>query len=67
MSQLRFYCHSTIDANLEDYRSPKVDWIDYLKSLPYVVDAVLNVSPRIETIITFESEAHKTWFILRWS
>ena len=52
-------------------------WVDYLKSFPHVIDAEfftgteggfvnrLDVEPY--TIITFDSEEHKTWFILRWS
>ena len=57
MIQLRIPSPSNID-----------EWLRYLKSLTYVKDAewidrLLNPY----TLITFESEAHKNWFILRWS
>jgi|688.fasta_scaffold850658_1 hypothetical protein len=46
-------------------------WTQYIKSLPGVKDAEWVSSSRSKgnphTLITFESESDKTWFILRWS
>jgi hypothetical protein len=72
MIQLIVKSQSVIDKNLEaEWESDSIeidDWLSYLKSLTYVKDAewidrLLNPY----TLITFESEEHKTWFILRWS
>jgi hypothetical protein len=72
MIQLRIPSPSEIDENLEaEWGADTIsirEWLSYLKSLEYVKDAewVDTVSESC-TLITFESEAHKTWFILRWS
>jgi hypothetical protein len=72
MIQLRIPSPSNIDENLEaEWEAEDInidEWLRYLKSLTYVKDAewidrLLNPY----TLITFESEAHKNWFILRWS
>ena len=72
MIQLRIPSPSNIDENLEaEWEAEDInidEWLRYLKSLTYVKDAewidrLLNPY----TLITFESEAHKTWFVLRWS
>ena len=72
MIQLKIYSPSDIDENLEaEWEEEDInidEWLSYLKSLTYVKDAewidrLLNPY----TLITFESEAHKNWFILRWS
>ena len=72
MIQLIVKSQSVIDGNLEAvWESDSIeidDWLSFLKSLTYVKDAewidrLLNPY----TLITFESEEHKTWFILRWS
>jgi hypothetical protein len=72
MIQLRIPSPSNIDENLEaEWEAEDInidEWLSYLKSLTYVKDAewidrLLNPY----TLITFESEAHKNWFILRWS
>jgi hypothetical protein len=47
------------------------DWEEVIKSLPYVKDAKwITIGSSIGgsyTLITFENEAHKNWFIMRWS
>ena len=72
MIQLIVKSSSDIDENLEaEWESADInidEWLSYLKSLTYVKDAewidkVLNAY----TLITFESEADKTLFVLRWS
>lgn len=59
---------SDIDKNLEAEWGAaimKVDeWLSYLKSLTYVMDAEWFDS---YTVLTFESEEYKTWFLMRWS
>ncbi len=72
MIQLKVPTNSIMDDNLEaECEEEDIDideWLSYLKSLTYVKDAewVDKVLNRY-TLITFESEAHKTWFVLRWS
>jgi hypothetical protein len=77
MSELIIMSSSTIDVNLESGWASEFyqidDWLDYLKSLPTVIDATWHErewnggdNPSY-TLITFESEAHKNWFVLRWS
>jgi hypothetical protein len=63
-----------MDNNLSDYvRSYAADdWVSKVKLLPGVKDAEWVSASRSSvdsshTLITFESEADKTWFILRWS
>jgi hypothetical protein len=72
MIQLKVTTSSTMDLNLEaEWESADInidEWLSYLKSLNYVKDAEwIDRLPNPYTLITFESEAHKTWFILRWS
>jgi hypothetical protein len=73
MIQLKIYSPSDIDENLEaEWVSEDIEideWLRYLKSLTYVKDAEWNTDGPWDsyTLITFESEAHKTWFVLRWS
>ena len=73
MSTLKVESLSNIDLNLEDeWDSETVDvseWLKFVKDLPGVLDAkwVDRSSGYQHTLITFESEAHKSWFILRWS
>ena len=70
MIQLKVPMNSIMNDNLEaecyDYIG---SWESYIKSLPYVKDAVWrwDEDSLSHTRITFESEAHKTWFVLRWS
>jgi hypothetical protein len=73
MIQLKVPTHSTMDNNLEDhfhgYMNDK-EWEAKIKSLPYVKDVVWVNTGSIgtsHTLITFKNEAHKTWFVLRWS
>ena len=73
MIQLRIPSPSNIDENLEaEWEAEDInidEWLRYLKSLTYVKDAEWNDDWQDPpyTLITFESEAHKNWFILRWS
>jgi hypothetical protein len=72
MIQLIVKSSSDIDENLEaEWESADInidEWLSYLKSLTYVKDAEwIDKVLGAYTLITFESEAHKTWFILRWS
>lgn len=72
MTSLKIIANSDMDKNLEiDWDSDEYSieqWIDYLSSLPNVIDVVWtdNVKPAYTTI-TFDSEEAKTWFILRYS
>lgn len=78
MSQLKVSVFSTMTSNLtkewetsELYGTGTIgDWYTFIKSLPNVVDAVFGSdgphSP-CYTLITFESEADRNWFLLRWS
>jgi hypothetical protein len=43
-----------------------ISWTGYIESLPHVKDAKF-VDGESYTLITFDSEEHKTWFLLRWS
>jgi hypothetical protein len=72
MIHLKVHRDSSIDDNLEDHLrgfENVEDWIHQVKSLPYVKDAewVRRDMGGSYTIIIFESEAHKNWFVLRWS
>jgi hypothetical protein len=69
MIQLKVPTNSIMDDNLEDAYNHTDSWESYIKSLPYVKDAVWewDEDSLSHTRITFESEEHKTWFILRWS
>jgi len=74
MIQLIVPWPSPMDNNLEDYVRSYAgdDWVSKVKLLPGVKDAEWVFASRSSvysshTLITFESEADKTWFILRWS
>jgi hypothetical protein len=77
MIQLKVPIQSAMDENLEEgYNSDVLQaginsWTQYVKSLPLVKTAQWVAATRTTgtayTLITFESEEHKTWFILRWS
>ena len=70
---LKFDDTSSIDKNLDDARpyNDSSTWEEYLLSIPYVIDAEWYWSyvnwENSCTLVTFECEAHKNWFILRWS
>lgn len=72
MIQLKVNVNSVIDKNLEiefdiAYNENKTDgWMAFIKAMPNVVDAVWDRYGSY-TLITFESESYKNWFILRWS
>ena len=74
MIQLKVPWPSLMDKNIEDYVRSYAgdDWVSKVKLLPGVKDAEWVSASRSSvdsshTLITFESEADKTWFILRWS
>ena len=76
---LKFHPDSTIyknliDASLESSLVRSETWEEFLCSIPYVIDAEWYWSYNWEnsctiscTIVSFECEAHKNWFLLRWS
>ena len=73
---LKFHPDSTIhkklsDASLESSLDRSETWEEFLCSIPYVIDAEWYWSyvnwENSCTLVTFECEAHKNWFILRWS
>ena len=75
MNTLKVVSLSNIDLNLEDEWDLKDEgvcidkWQNFIKAMPNVVDAkwvVHNDSRYSYTEITFESEAHMNWFIMRW-
>ena len=60
---------SRMDENLEGswYDSEIDEWTDFILSLdPNIIHCKRNLGESV-TIIIFETEAHKNWFILRWS
>jgi hypothetical protein len=73
MIYLKVHQSSSINYNLECHfiRYGSIEgWVRLVKSLPCVKDAKWVNTGSIgtsHTLITFESEAHKTWFVLRWS
>jgi hypothetical protein len=76
MIQLKVPTHSAMDNNIEaewalSESYELITWTMYLESLPYVKSARFVFKTTLNgdshTLITFESEEHKTWFILRWS
>ena len=63
-----------IDAWIEATLVRSETWEEFLCSIPYVIDADRDWSfinyviwENSCTVVTFASEEHKTWFILRWS
>ena len=72
MIQLKVPFNSVMDDNLEyEFNNGGDDWLvddwlDFIRSLQYVKDAFCN-SVHLYTLITFESEAYRNWFVLRWS
>ena len=74
MIQLEIKSSSTIDHNLEQFFNIDADieideWIKLIESLPGVISAewVGRDYWSYATVITFESEQHKNWFLLQWS
>jgi hypothetical protein len=75
MIQLKVPSPSRMDNNLEEEWGADVvamdGWLEYIKLLPGVKDAEwvssLRSKGNAHTLITFESESDKTWFIMRWS
>jgi hypothetical protein len=73
MSELKIPSPSTMDSNIEaEWESSESygfdTWTMYIESLPHVKDAKFVYGEGDNhTLITFDSEAHKNWFILRYS
>ena len=77
MITLKLYSESSIENNLADYKSIAhlgFTWESYLRTFPHITDVEWRISTYINgvfelahTIITFDSEEAKNWFILRWS
>jgi hypothetical protein len=73
MSELKIPSPSTMDSNIEaEWESSESygfdTWTMYIESLPHVKDAKFVYGEGDNhTLITFDSEEHKTWFILRYS
>lgn len=63
---------STMDSNLtEEWHTSELygtgtytDWYNFILSLSGVIGCEMSIS---DTMIYFETEEHKNWFILRWS
>jgi hypothetical protein len=67
MIHLKVFTFSAMDDNLSkewDRLDSWIPWIQYIKSLPHVIEAEWNTT---YTRITFKNEAHKNWFVLSWS
>jgi hypothetical protein len=75
MSQLKVVTFSSMDRNIyaewelsEKFYGYDISWTGYIESLPHVKDAKFVYGDGDSyTLITFDSEEHKTWFILRYS
>jgi hypothetical protein len=75
MSQLKVVTFSSMDRNIykewelsEKLCGYEISWTVYIESLPHVKDAKFVYGEGDSyTLITFDSEEHKTWFILRYS
>ncbi len=69
MSTLIIYKDSILDQKFldmwEDSKGPKLDWSSFIKTLDVNIISVCFVYET--TTIEFTNEAHKSWFILRWS
>ena len=65
---------TTIDNNLvrtwvewENYCNTINNWVEFLCTLPYIQSVTVPGGSESKTIIEFESEEYKSWFVLRWS
>jgi hypothetical protein len=75
MSQLKVVTFSSMDRNIyaewelnEKMCGYGICWTMYIESLPHVKAAKFVYGEGDSyTLITFDSEEHKTWFILRYS
>lgn len=55
-----------MDDNIDKIWDHGVSWKDHIKSLdPNIINVEFSVVSGC-TIIYFNSEEHKTWFVLRW-
>jgi hypothetical protein len=75
MSYLKLRSFSDMDNNIiaewelnEKLCGCPTSWTVFIESLPHVKAAKFVYGEfDAYTLITFDSEEHKTWFILRWS
>ena len=60
---------SELDKSLEtDWDHDNTSWIDFVKTFPGVIDADgITDDSWPGTKLTFESEEHKNWFLLKYS
>ena len=67
MSALKIRNNSTIEQKLYDAwrNSPATTWLTFIKSLDKNIIRVRYDTPY--TDIWFKDDAHKSWFIMRWS
>ena len=69
MSDLDLHIGSTLDHNITQlFRAtakPHQRWYDFVKSLDPNIITIAGMKGF--TRITFKSDEHKTWFILRWA
>lgn len=67
MTQLKVPALSIMDIKLEEgFNSNVISWTQYVKSLSLVKNAHWVAGFPSYTLITFESEADKTLFVLKW-
>jgi hypothetical protein len=67
VTQLKVPALSIMDIKLEEgFNSNVISWTQYVKSLSLVKNAHWVAGFPSYTLITFESEADKTLFVLKW-
>lgn len=70
MIKLRIPYKSVIDRNIDTAwvlaKSNKT-WMEFIEEFPGVIHAEIINDKKYYTEIVFESEAYKTWFVMRWS
>jgi hypothetical protein len=71
MNELIFADYSSIDRKLvsawqEQKRKEIIDWTVFVKTQDDGIISCLRLNGR-KTKVIFKSEAHKTWFLLKWS
>ena len=73
VSELIFNDYTSLDRNLvlkwQAYQTNyqlTIGWTEYIETLGEGIISCTRLRGRM-TSIEFETEAHKTWFVLRWS
>ena len=72
VSELIINDYTSLDRNLvlkwqaQRKVQKSIGWTEYIKTLGEGIINCTRLSGRM-TSIEFETEAHKTWFVLRWS